>query len=174
MKRWMARLTVTLTVTLTAALTMAPKEARAEEASKQAKVKELFAVMHMERNLDEMMQSMRIQVKMVAENGEGSRPMTPAQKKIEQNFINNALQVVNQSFSWPVLEPAYVKLYMGTYTESELDGILAFYKSPAGQAMLNNDSHLKAGVMQIVHSHMGDFEAKIQALEQQYKQKMGH
>ena len=170
MKRWMAGLTVTLMVVLA----VAPGKARADEASKEAKVKELFAVMHMERNLDEMMQSMRIQVKMVAENGEGSRPMTPAQKKIEQNFINNALQVVNQSFSWPVLEPAYIKLYMGTYTESELDGMLAFYKSPAGQAMLNNDSHLKAGVMQIVHSHMGDFESKMQALQQQYKQKMGH
>ncbi|MFP5231258.1 MAG: DUF2059 domain-containing protein [Acidobacteriota bacterium] len=170
MKRWMAGLTVTLMVVLA----VAPGKARADEASKEAKVKELFAVMHMERNLDEMMQSMRIQVKMVAENGEGSQPMTPARKTTEQNFINNALKVVNQSFSWPVLEPAYIKLYMGTYTESELDGMLAFYKSPAGQAMLNNDSHLKAGVMQIVHSHMGDFESKMQALQQQYKQKMGH
>jgi hypothetical protein len=52
--------------------------------------------------------------------------------------------------------------------------MLAFYKSPAGQAMLNNDSHLKAGVMQIVHSHMGEFESKMQALQAQYKQKMGH
>ncbi len=170
MKRWMARLTVTLMVVLV----VAPGKARADEASKEAKVKELFAVMHMERNLDEMMQSMRIQVKMFAENGEGSQPMTPAKKTIEQNFINNALQVVNQSFSWPVLEPAYIKLYMGTYTESELDGMLAFYKSPAGQAMLNNDTHLKAGVMQIVHSHMGEFESKMQALQAQYKQKMGH
>ena len=170
MKRWMAGLTVTLMVVLV----VAPGKARADEASKEAKVKELFAVMHMERNLDEMMQSMRIQVKMFAENGEGSQPMTPAKKTIEQNFINNALQVVNQSFSWPVLEPAYIKLYMGTYTESELDGMLAFYKSPAGQAMLNNDTHLKAGVMQIVHSHMGEFESKMQALQAQYKQKMGH
>ncbi len=170
MKRWMARLTVTLMVVLV----VAPGKARADEASKEAKVKELFAVMHMERNLDEMMQSMRIQVKMFAENGEGSQPMTPAKKTIEQNFINNALQVVNQSFSWPVMEPAYIKLYMGTYTESELDGMLAFYKSPAGQAMLNNDTHLKAGVMQIVHSHMGEFESKMQALQAQYKQKMGH
>jgi hypothetical protein len=78
------------------------------------------------------------------------------------------MKVVDQSFSWPVLEPAYVKLYGDTYTEAELDGILAFYKSPAGQAMLTRTPELSAGVMQIVHSHMGDFQPKMQSLQELY------
>jgi hypothetical protein len=32
-------------------------------------------------------------------------------------------------------KPALVKIYADTYTEEELDGILAFYKSPAGEAV---------------------------------------
>ena len=170
MKRWIAMLTGTLMM----ALAVAPMEARADDASKQAKVKELFAVMHMDRNLDEMMQSMRMHIQMTAQNGEGSQAMTPARKAIEQKFVNNSLQVLNQAFGWPTLEPAYVKLYMGTYTEADLNGILAFYKSPAGQAMLKNDPVVKNGVMQIVHSHMGEFASRMQTLQQQYQQQMAH
>ena len=32
--------------------------------------------------------------------------------------------------------PDLVKLYSDAYSENELDGILAFYRTPAGRAML--------------------------------------
>ncbi|MGC9197809.1 MAG: DUF2059 domain-containing protein [Acidobacteriaceae bacterium] len=170
MKRWIGILTGALIMVLA----LAPLQARADEASKEAKVKQLFAVMRMDSNLDGMLQAMRQHIQMTAQNGEGNQPMTPARKAIEQKFINNAQQVMNQSFGWPQLEPAYVKLYMNTYTESQLDGMLAFYKSPAGQAMLNHASQVRDGVMQIVHSRMGEFASRMQALQQQYTQQMGH
>lgn len=38
--------------------------------------------------------------------------------------------------SW--IRPSFVKIYTGTYAEEELDGIVAFYRSPAEQSYLRN------------------------------------
>jgi hypothetical protein len=160
MKRWIAIFFVVMG--------LATVGARADEVSKQAKVKELFAVMHMDHSLDRMRSAMEQQVQATAKNASGTEQMTPEKKKIQQEFVDNSMKVVDENFGWTVLESAYVKLYADTYTEPELDGILAFYKSPAGQAMLTKTPELSGGVMQIVHGHMGDFQPKMQALQQLY------
>ncbi len=164
MKRWI--------LTLVMVMVVAPVGARADEASKQAKVKELFALMHVDHSLDRMRSAMEQQVQLTAKNVSGAEQMTPEKKKIQQEFIDNTMKVVDANFSWPVLEPAYLKLYADTYTEPELDGILAFYKSPAGQALLSKTPELSAGSMQIVHSRMDDFEPKMQALQELYVKAM--
>lgn len=164
MKRWMALLAFVLVI--------APCGARADDAAKQAKVKELFATMHLEHNLDRMMSAMKSQVEATAQNAPGSDHLTPEKKKIQQEFIDNSMKVVNDAFGWQVMESAYVKLYADTYTDSELDGILAFYKSPAGQAMLAKTPELTAGTMQIVHSRMTEFQTRMKALQDQYLKQM--
>ena len=164
MKRWIVMLAVVMVV--------APMGARADEASKAAKVKELFAVTHVDHSLDRMRSAMGQQVQATAKNAAGAERMTPEKKKIQQEYIDNSMKVVDQQFGWPVLEPAFTKLYMDSYSEADLDGILAFYKSPAGQDMLNKTPALSSGVMEIVHGHMGDFQPKMQSLQELYVKAM--
>lgn len=160
MKRWIAVLVVVLAV--------APCSARADEASKQAKVKELFATMHMDHMLDQMMSSIQKEVQTMTEHTQSAQSMTPEQKKLTQDFMDKAMKIVTDSVGWTVLEPDYVKLYASTYTEAEIDGILAFYKSSVGQAMLAKTPELSTGGMQIVRGRMASFQPKIQALQQDY------
>ena len=37
-------------------------------------------------------------------------------------------------------KPALAKVYTDTYTEEEIDGILAFYKSPAGKVLASENA----------------------------------
>ena len=164
MKRWLAIFFVVMV--------MAPVGARADEASKAAKVKELFALTHVDHSLDRMRSAMEQQVQATAKNASGAEAMTPEKQKIQQEYIDNSMKVVDQQFGWPVLEPAFTKLYMDTYSESDVDGILAFYKSAAGQDMLAKAPALSAGVMEIVHGRMGDFQPKMQSLQELYVKAM--
>jgi hypothetical protein len=164
MKRWVVMLAVVMV--------MAPMGARADEASKTAKVKELFALTHVDHSLDRMRSAMEQQVQATAKNAPGAEQMTPEKKKIQQEYIDNSMKVVDQQFGWPVLEPAFLRLYSDAYSESDLDGILAFYKSPAGQAMLAKAPELSSGLMEIVHGRMGDFQPKMQALQELYLKAM--
>lgn len=164
MKRWIVVLVVMLAV--------APRCARADEASKQAKVHELLATMHTDHMLDPMMHSITRQALEIPQSAPEAAQMTPAQKKLTQEFQDRAMKIAYDSVGWKAVEPDYVKLYESAYTEEELDGILAFYKSPAGQAMLAKTPQLSAGVMQIVHGRMGDYQPKMQALQKEYMKQM--
>jgi hypothetical protein len=160
MKRWIAVLVVMMAV--------APCCARADGAAKQAKVHELLVTMHMDHTVDSMMHSI---AKQLFEVPDANR-LTPAQQKLTQNFQDRAMKIVSDRVGWKAVEPDYVKLYENTYSEQEIDGMLAFYKSLAGQAMLAKAPQLSAGVMQIVHSHMGDYQPKMQALQDEYMKQM--
>jgi hypothetical protein len=164
MKRWIAVLVVVMAI--------APCGARADVASKQAKVRQLFVTMRMDHMLDQMMSAIEKQVQAVAQTTPGAQNMTPEQKKLTQNFMDNAMKAVRESVGWNALEPDYVKLYADTYTEEEIDGILAFYKSPVGQKMLEMTPQLTEGGMKIVRSRMGDFQPKIQALQEEYMKQL--
>jgi hypothetical protein len=165
MKRWLA-------IFFAVVMMLAPVGARADEASKAAKVKDLFAVTHVDHGLDRMRGAMEQQVQSTAKNASGAEAMTPEKKKIQQEYVDNSMKVVDQHFGWPVLEPEFLKLYMDSYSEADLDGMLAFYKSPAGQDMLSKAPALSAGVMEIVHGRMGDFQPKMQALQELYVRAM--
>jgi hypothetical protein len=160
MKRCIAVLVVMMAV--------APCGARADEAAKQAKVHELLMTMHMDHTVDSMMHSI---AKQLFEVPDANR-MTPAQQKLTQDFQDRALTIVSDRVGWKAVEPDYVKLYMNTYSEQEINGILAFYKSPVGQAMLTKAPQLSAGVVQIVHTRMGDYQTKMQALQDDYMKQM--
>ena len=80
MKRWIAVLVVMLAVV--------PTVARADDASKQAKVKELFATMRMDHMLDQMMRSIQGEVKAMAQETPGAEQLTPAQQKLMQDFMD--------------------------------------------------------------------------------------
>lgn len=164
MKRWITM--------LAALLAVAPMGARADQASKQAKVKELFTVMHMNHVLDPMLKGIQQEMQGMIQNAMGTKQMTPQQTKLTQDYMAQSMAVVNQNLGWSSLEPEYVKLYATTYSESEIDGIMSFYKSAAGQAMLAKSPQLSQGAMQIVRGRMGAFQPKMQALQQQYVTQM--
>ena len=103
MKRWIAVLVVVLAV--------APGGARADDASKQAKVKELFTVMHMNHVLDPMLKGIQQEMQGMIQNAMGNKQMTPAQTKLTQDYMAQSMAVVNQNLGWSSLEPDYTKLY---------------------------------------------------------------
>jgi hypothetical protein len=94
----------------------------------------------------------------------GADQLTDPQKKIVSAYQDRAIAMANEMVGWKVLEPQYVALYAATYSEEELDAIITFYKSPAGQAMLDKTPELTRGSIQIVQARMVDFQPKIKAL----------
>jgi hypothetical protein len=167
-KQWIAGLVLVLA-------TAAPV-VRADDASRLAKAHELFLVMHMDRMMNQMMGQMtdfvKQQVQETAKSAPGADQMTPAQKKLTDDFLNKAMDATVESLGWKTLEPQYAKLYAATYTDEELDGIIAFYKSAAGQAMLDKTPDVTAGTLKIVEAKMVDFQPQLKAIQDDYLKQM--
>jgi len=64
-----------------------------------------------------------------------------------------------------------VKAYDETFSDEEVDAILAFYETPAGRAMVAKTPALLAKSVSIVQSQMGDLTPDIERLAKEILQK---
>jgi uncharacterized protein len=64
------------------------------------------------------------------------KDLTPEQQQQIQARREKARDLFKQMFSWDSMERFYMKVYGETFTQSEVDGMTAFYSSPAGQAVI--------------------------------------
>ena len=164
MKRYVAVLLMVLTAGCCCA--------RADEASKRAKAEQLFMLLHMDTTMGQLMSGIRKQVQEITQSMPGADQATPEQKKQITDFQQRVMDVVDQKIGWKALEPDFITLYASTYSEEELDGIVAFYKSPVGQRMLEKTPELMTKSTQITQQKMSELQPQLNQMVQDFLKAM--
>jgi hypothetical protein len=119
-------------------------------------------MLHTDKMIGQVADNIRKQVAQAAETVTGANPTPEAKTKLD-DFEHKVSGMIDTELSWKALQPEFVNIYAKTFTEQELDGILAFYKSPAGQAFLTKSPSIGPQVSQIT-------QPRLQALQTQVKQ----
>jgi uncharacterized protein len=124
-----------LTLLFACFVVLAPA-AHADQASKLAKAREYFALTH----ADELSRQVVDQVLSRADQSLieelAGQTLTPKQQEIKDSLLKRLRTVLEGSVGFAALEPEYAKLIADTYSEEELDQLVAFYGSPAGRALV--------------------------------------
>lgn len=136
---------------------------RADEASKSAKAEELLRM----TQSDQMMKSMEPMVKNMLAQMDPNMPAAQRDKAVEMQGKMMALVADRMA----QVRPALAKVYSDTYTEEELDGILAFYKSPSGKAFLQKMPDVMQRLMPVMMKMMTDLQPELKAMMQELKSK---
>lgn len=97
---------------------------------------------------------------------------TEAEKKALDNMVTKITAAVKEEVSWEKLKPISVKLYKDTFTEEELKGIVAFYKTPAGEALVNKMPTFMQKTMEATQGMMGGLQPKLQQIQMEFMQEM--
>jgi hypothetical protein len=126
-----------------------PVTARADDSTKRAKVQEMLELLHLDRTLDQMMKMLEQEATAATNAKLDGRHATPGQKDGIDAFQKQLFDYIGTQLSWESMKSDYVDLYAQTFTEDEIDGMLAFYKSPAGAAVIAKTPELaaKAGLL---------------------------
>lgn len=99
-------------------------------------------------------------------------PLSERQQKIANEFYDQAIKLASEQYDWSAIEPDFIKLYATTYTEEEIDGILAFYRTPAGQSMLNKLPEINAGRLKIFQDRDMQIEPRLRALFENFLRRL--
>jgi uncharacterized protein len=100
-------------------------------------IRQLLAVTKTRSTLDGMQNQFKEMMhKSVQEALRGRIPTLEQQEAIDR-MENKLLAIVQRELSWEKLEPMYIHLYQELFTEEEIAGMLSFYGTPAGQAVVN-------------------------------------
>lgn len=127
--------------------------ALADSASTHQAAEELVHTMHLG-------EQMRAMVPALIDNFAATKPQDPKFRQVMQQFFDTW-------FTAAELEPRIIEIYADTFTEDELRQYIRFYKTPAGQKLLEKSPELSARGMevgrQIVTAHKADLIKLIEA-----------
>jgi hypothetical protein len=103
----------------------------------EASIKQLLEVTHAHHMLDDMMSKMNAMMdQMMKQATAGYTVPANVQKQIDQGHAE-AMNMMRELLDWNKLEPMYVRVYQKSFTQQEIDTMIAMYKTPGGQAILN-------------------------------------
>jgi uncharacterized protein len=139
-----------------------------------ASIKQLLEVVEM-RKLPEAMTSQLDGAMKQAIQQATQGEQVPA--SIQQDIDKRQAQMIvatKETLDWNKLEPVYVRVYQKSLTQQEVDGLIAFYKTPSGQAVLkkmpvimqnavNETQQLMQPLVQQLRTMQQEVRAKVQA-----------
>ena len=141
--------------------------AHADEASKMAKIEEMLALTHADRVVQQMLAQMQPMMANQMRQINLPEESRPAAEEMQKRIM----ALTAEKLSWDKLKPAYVKAYAETFTETEISGAIEFYKSPAGQAILDKMPQLLQKTMMLTQGLVGDLMPEITKMQQELSTK---
>ncbi len=139
----------------------------ADDATKNAKIEEIFRL----TKVDQLQKRMIEQVKTMIPAIEAQAGMPGDGDEMNSELRGQILDAISTRVSWDKMKPAYTKLYADAFTEQEIDGILAFYKSPPGQAMLTKMPDLASKSLDMAQQQMAGLYPEIRRIVADYSAK---
>jgi hypothetical protein len=129
-------------------------------------IRELLAATHVQKMLDQMIPEIdSMMQKSMAQAMSGETISPDAQKLIDESRTN-AVAMMKENFSWNKMEPLYIRVYQKSLTQEEVDGMIALYQTPAGQAMINKMPIIMKNSMAEMQRMMGPMMQRLQESQQ--------
>jgi uncharacterized protein len=139
----------------------------ADTVPSESSIKELLATTQVQKMLDQMLPQMDAMMQRAMAEALKGQTITPdAQKMIDQSRAN-ALAVMKEELAWSKLEPLYIRVYQKSLTQEEVTGMVALYKTPAGQAMINKMPLVMQNTMAEMQTMMAPMMQRLQQSQQQ-------
>lgn len=140
--------------------------AYADEASKLKLVDEMFAILKLDSQLNIMFTQMKeMQKRRLLEKFKGNKEFQFETDKMMTEMLDLLEKELAQG---PFLNNCK-KLYAEVFTEKELEGIIQFYKSEAGQAVINKMPEMLQKVLGMAEQVAKDLQPKIEKIIQEYR-----
>lgn len=133
----------------------------------EASIDELLAVTRVQRLLDSMFVNMEQVMRQSMARAVGSQPVTPEQQRVLDAAPAKFMEVMRDEMSWSRMRSLYVEVYRDTFTQEEVDGLLAFYRTPTGIAFVEKMPAVMQKSMTLMQARLGPLTEKMRAAMQQ-------
>lgn len=132
----------------------------------EASIKQLLEVAQAHKLVESVKGQMEnLMQQAIAQATRGQQIPAKVQKDIDQRRAD-LVAMMRELLDWKKLEPMYVRIYQKTFTQQEVDGMIAFYKTPAGQAVINKMPSAMQNTIDEMQGLMGPVMQKMQQMQQ--------
>ncbi len=108
----------------------------AETPATDASIRQLLEATHARQLVDTMMTQMDGMMKQAMQQVTAGQAVPPEVQKIYEKTRADVAATMKAEMTWDKLEPMYLRVYKKSFSESEVQAMVAFYTSPTGQVVI--------------------------------------
>ena len=138
----------------------------------QESIRELLKVTDARNVLDSMWVQMDGYIKAMQKQAQPAGQLSPKAQAIVDRGTARMMDAVKSTLNWETLEPIYIRVYHSSLTQDELNGMLQFYKTPPGQAMVKKLPVIIRSIMGEMPVVMKPAMEKMQAIQRDMIQQL--
>ncbi len=124
---------------------------------KEALASELVDLLNVKSRLDTAFEAApKLQQQMM-----DTQRFSPEQRESIRKHVQASMEAVKRSMNWQTMKPAFVKIYADAFDESDLEGMIVYYKGPVGQKWIEKQPQIQAATMQVIGQIIPQIQAAI-------------
>jgi hypothetical protein len=109
----------------------------ADSTPSEASIKQLLEVTQAHKLIDSTLAQMDGFMKQTMQQATQGQKVSPQIQKDIEKRQSEALAMSKELLDWNKLEPMYVRIYQKSLTQQDVDGMIAFYRTASGQAVIS-------------------------------------
>ena len=156
-------------LSLTLLLVSAAPGLVADAASKDAKIEQFLTLIKANTIQDQIYAQLAGQIDRATKSlAQQAGIPVPEQPSAVADLQSRMTAEMHEYMSWDKLKPAMIEAYRNTYSEEELDGLLAFFKSPVGQAYIAKSPQIATRSREAAEARVKTLADKFQAMGKEW------
>ena len=125
-------------------------------------------------SVDRLMQAMRVQAQLemiynqtlpamqnAMKQSLGAQMKSEEAQRMYDTVMPRVNAVIREELSWARLKPDFAAIYAETFSQQEIDGLVAFYQGPVGSALVAKMPQLAQRSTQLMQQRMGPLMQKV-------------
>jgi hypothetical protein len=148
--------------------TSTPQDSKPSEAS----IRNLLEITHAKRNFE----TMKAQIDGIMERSMkevlSTQELSPEDENMVAEIRAQIASLIKDEMRWDLMETMSIDIYRQAFTQEEVENMLTFYKSPAGQAIFEKMPIVIQLTMQNMQSQTRELMKKLQDLQNELSSKL--
>lgn len=144
----------------------APGTSGAGTPPSEASIKQLLEVAQAHKLIDSVIAQMNGLMSQAIQQATQGQDVPPKVQKDIDKRQAELVGLMKELLDWNKLEPMYVRIYQKSFSQQEVDGMIAFYKTPAGQAVIGKMPAVMQNTMDEMQQMMAPVMQKMQRMQQ--------
>ena len=130
-------------------------------------INQLLQLTKVDQHMDSVFIQMEGAMKASLQQVTKGKPLSAAEQAVLDRQQAKMTGLMKEELSWEKMKDLYVQAYRETFSQEEIDGLIAFYQTPVGQSFVSKQPELTKRTMTIMQQRMAPMMQRIQKMSQE-------
>jgi hypothetical protein len=127
----------------------------------------LLTVMEVQDQTEGIIKQVDEVIRVNAEKSLNGKKLNTSQQAIFDDTRAKLAVLFKKEISWASMEPVYRKAYRESFSQEEVDGMIAFYQTPTGKAVVRKQPAVTQATMAAMQEKMAAMTPQVQKIQQE-------